>query len=493
MNRENPLSSRLSALLHMEDASQRKAAANIVRFFLFALVATLIARGSSGAIMAKADIAKPVRQQITETVSGAAAVVADGADGITVPAGLTVAELFVYGGQAVSAGDAMARFGQKELEDKLARERASLEEMNLKLLGLRRGDAHNGSALDAAARNLNRAAADLAEAWSALANLGTALEQARLQSEGAAAAWDAVKDDPACPDDEKTRAQAEAEESRKAYEALSQSYPRDYAGAVQAVQSAERMVEDAQAAKDKSGSDDEAARIQEADQAAQNAIDAKVLEMDIAEQNERIRKLQSIVDSGGVLNAERDARVTKAPEAGKTTDDGWLFETVNEDEGYIAEWTLSRTEAAKLAVGEECRVKTDGGDAYYQPTVSCAVAAIAAPDENDMVLVTLRLPAGDWEAGQTAEVETAAEGRTYDLCVPLSAIRSDSEGYFVLALEERKTVLGIENTARRIAVSVEASGKSMAAIGGLIGKDDAIITGSNKQIEAGDRFRVNVG
>lgn len=78
----------------------------------------------------------------------------------------------------------------------------------------------------------------------------------------------------------------------------------------------------------------------------------------------------------------------------------------------------------------------------------------------------------------------------YDCVLPLAAVRMDSKGYYCLAVEERDGVLGATDVAVRINLKLEAQGDNEAAVSGSIGEDTEIITESSRNVEEGDRVRV---
>ena len=128
---------------------------------------------------------------------------------------------------------------------------------------------------------------------------------------------------------------------------------------------------------------------------------------------------------------------------------------------------------------------------YYSPIVTGSVTGISSPDPDDKVTVTIRLPEAEWSRGQRVDIKVELSRDIYFFCVPLSAIRSDNSGYYLLTVEQSSTVLGVENVVVRIPVSISASDDSMAAVQGPVERTSGIIVGSNKSIRGGDRVRVD--
>lgn len=74
--------------------------------------------------------------------------------------------------------------------------------------------------------------------------------------------------------------------------------------------------------------------------------------------------------------------------------------------------------------------------------------------------------------------------------MPLSALHSSSEGYYVLVLREETTVLGLETIAEKVPVTLIAQDSQNAAVEGMLSDRDDIITQSNKPVQPGGKVRV---
>jgi len=127
---------------------------------------------------------------------------------------------------------------------------------------------------------------------------------------------------------------------------------------------------------------------------------------------------------------------------------------------------------------------------YYTPTVTGIISSIPQPDENGGVTLTIKLPQGNWSAGQRAEAQIVLTSGVYDYSVPIAAIRSDNEGYFLYSIAQKNTVLGLQNEVVRINVTITARDSDNAAVSGGLGRDSSVIVSSNKAVTSGDRVRV---
>ena len=78
----------------------------------------------------------------------------------------------------------------------------------------------------------------------------------------------------------------------------------------------------------------------------------------------------------------------------------------------------------------------------------------------------------------------------YDVIIPSSAIRSDTNGSFVLKIEAKNSPLGNRYIARRVAVEVLASDDSNSAVTADLSYGDYVITTSSAPVKSGDQVRL---
>jgi len=758
---------RITAAVREADPKQRKAAGNIFKFLAVLFVLTLIARGTSGATLAKVELSSPQRALIMEAVTGSAVVSSKNTVEITAPEGLTILEMLAGSGQSVNAGDAVARFDADEVAQKLARALAELDKSLIDLGKLERVDEADSSSIDSAQRSLRRARedyeatkaqgeADVQTAREALEEaLGvtgddvdiTSLENAIRSRQRAAEDYDSVKtqgeediaaalktleeakeasSDPADAtaldnakrslerakddytstkqqgeadvkaandalaaakknpgsyvdftavetasrnvqrarddrsavraqgnaevsaaqaaldedpgnellaqqladakkradenylaatrkvedaeaslrsaeeayyknsqqsadsrqaeidkaqssyDSAKTRAEDNLQSAQRKLEDAESSYlkaEQDYekstrqtAESKQAeidkaqtsydnacvkasdnLQSAQRKLEDADIALNKAENDYSKSEAQSSDKAVsdiekaqsalksavskaednllsaarkvedaensltkarqdydksvkqafdsevQNSASATILRFDIEKQESVVSELDKLMRNGCVLYSEIGGVVSSSMAEGAVTNQAPVLTFRDGAKGYEATMRISKTDAAKLTVGDECEVTTGGGSMYFTPTVMASVSAISAPDDNDTATVTLRLPERDWTEGQKVDAQVVISTGNYDQCVPVSALRSDNTGYYIFVVEQRNTVMGMQNIVVRENVSITASDDENASVRGALSRDSNVIVSSNKSVQSGDRVRLSDG
>ena len=96
---------------------------------------------------------------------------------------------------------------------------------------------------------------------------------------------------------------------------------------------------------------------------------------------------------------------------------------------------------------------------------------------------------GEVDPGTNLTLSIGQKSQSYDALVPRSAVRSDSNGDFVLVITAKSTPLGNRYMATRVDVKTLATDDTMAAVSGL-SNNDFVITNSSKPIETGMQVRI---
>lgn len=158
-----------------------------------------------------------------------------------------------------------------------------------------------------------------------------------------------------------------------------------------------------------------------------------------------------------------------------------------EGAGYTLSFSVTNEQAKRLSVGD----KADLVNAWRYDDVEVTLASIK-PDKSDpgqRKLLTFTVT-GDVTAGQTFNISVGQKSANYDLTVPNSAIREDTNGKFILIVETKSSPLGNRYVATRVDVEVLASDDTQSAISAGLNGYEYVITTSNKPVEAGKLVRL---
>ena len=199
--------------------------------------------------------------------------------------------------------------------------------------------------------------------------------------------------------------------------------------------------------------------------------------------------LQEILDNGGCLLAPAPGTVVRTLERGDKTkkeEDAVILSSA--DRGFVFEGKLDKDSARRFSAGDkgELHYKLDGST----QKADVEIHSISTPDESDQVLVTAVLPEGDYTSGMPAQLFLSRKSETYQNCLPLTALRSDSGGDHVFVLRKQSSVLGTEWVIARVDITVKERDSQTMYVEGALTYSDQVVINSNKIISEGDRVRI---
>jgi hypothetical protein len=145
-----------------------------------------------------------------------------------------------------------------------------------------------------------------------------------------------------------------------------------------------------------------------------------------------------------------------------------------------------------VQVGTYADVSTSWWGSY---DITARLAAIRVDTKNPRTnkLLVFELTGSDVESGNSITLSIGEKSQSYDMVVPKSAIRNDSNGNFVLMVEAKSSPLGNRYVAKRIDVTVVAQDDVNCAITGGITTSDCVITNSTAPVESGTQVRMAEG
>lgn len=216
----------------------------------------------------------------------------------------------------------------------------------------------------------------------------------------------------------------------------------------------------------------------------------------ITDAQEAVNKAQEEVDklTAGAMGTEITAPISglitsvNVKSGLETPSDGIVFTMQPEGKGYTMSFSVTNQQAQRLSVGDQAELV----NAWRYDDINVVLSSIK-PDPNNpgqSKLLTFDVSGESVVAGQTLSVSVGQKSANYDMTVPNSAIREDSNGKFILIVESKSSPIGTRYFATRVDVEVLASDDTRSAIsGGLYGYEYAITT-STKPVEAGKQVRL---
>jgi acetyl/propionyl-CoA carboxylase alpha subunit len=157
--------------------------------------------------------------------------------------------------------------------------------------------------------------------------------------------------------------------------------------------------------------------------------------------------------------------------------------------GFTTSFTVSNEQASRVSVGDPVEVQSGW---WWNNDIAATLTGIRPnannPGQSKDLIFTVT--GTDIQAGQQLSLTVGARSANYDLTVPNSAIREDSNSKFILIIETRITPISNRLYATRVDVEVIAEDDNSSAINApLYGWGEYVITTATKPVAAGQQVR----
>lgn len=195
--------------------------------------------------------------------------------------------------------------------------------------------------------------------------------------------------------------------------------------------------------------------------------------------------------TGGTITSEVNGIVkTINVTAGGNTDPATAIMSIEvPDRGYTVSISVTADQASKVTVGDSAQIQTGywGGSDLQGKLLGIR----NNPQDRQRRMLIFEVTGESVESGTSVSVSIGQRSQNYDLIVPNSAVRSDSNGSFVLLMMSKPSPLGTRYQAQRVDVQVVASDDVNSAVTGGIAAYDYVITNSTAPIEDGMYVRLS--
>ena len=250
------------------------------------------------------------------------------------------------------------------------------------------------------------------------------------------------------------------------------------------VETANRAVEDAE---DKLSDFDKSNLIKSENE----QINAKIAELDLEQledemeaKAEILEKLNQVLKVDGEVSADIDGMITALDIEPKTTISGSEKVAITPSNSVFI-GSFEKEYMEYVQEGDKISCQLTG----YKKAIEGEIIDIAYNSEGDRYNVTVKLPDEEFAPGITGQFTIEKSSEKYDNCIPLTALRNDNSGDYVLVMRETSTILGKEFKAYRVNVIVDKKDFQTAVINDVLGYDEEVIIGSNRNVMEGDRVR----
>lgn len=219
-------------------------------------------------------------------------------------------------------------------------------------------------------------------------------------------------------------------------------------------------------------------------------LDLSKTNKDIADKKEEIAKLKE-KSMGAAVTAPVAGTVTSLSYvAGETTKPEEAAAVIQvAGKGFTLSFSVTNEQAKKVQVGDTAELQ----NSWYYEDVQAILSAIKPDPESQgqKKLLVFDVTGTSIQAGQALNLSVGQRSSEYELVVPNSAIREDSNGKFILTVESKSSPLGNRYIATRVDVEVLASDDNNTAVSAGLYGYEYVITTSTKPVEAGKQVRLN--
>lgn len=219
-------------------------------------------------------------------------------------------------------------------------------------------------------------------------------------------------------------------------------------------------------------------------------IDIREKQREISEQEELIDKLRREGVASEIVSVVDGIVKTINVTSGAVTDPEAVLMVVEVvDRGYSVSFVVTAEQAARLTVGDNADV--DRGWWSWGETPSARLVSIRNDPQNPVLGRVLVFDvSGDIESGTQLNISIAQRSENYSNIVPNSAIRTDTNGDFVLMIMSQTSPLGNRYIATRFDVQILARDDVNTAVSGAFSEGGSVITTTSAPVEPGSQVRL---
>ena len=434
------------------------------------LLCTLVSRGIYASMLPQVTLEQPRRSSIAHRVSAEGNVRQGRELAQTVKAGIRVSEVLVVAGDSVTAGQPLFLLDQEHIRKLLEENEFAINKQRLDLATLQ----HN---VELAAEEKNREMIRAGEDY-LQAKEEAELILKRAQEDEEQAQQDLARIEEKMPEN------GEEDPEYEQWETM-------WRAQLDVVKEAERALEDARNNIETTQNESDR-NLEEALSQVMTDASMGTSRMELDALYEQRRQLQALLDTEGVVTAERDCVVTELfVSAGEYTPEGSAILFADAQAPFYFSVMLDAKQKKYVEPGMEAQVTLGNvGTAGKEVTLTVDYL-LESKTQPGTYQCMLTLPQGVGRIGQTGTFEVTVQSQIYNCCVPTEALHQDENAnWFVYAMEERPTMLGKEPVAARIGVKVLDQNERTAALeAGAVDENTQLIVATTKEFEQGDVVR----
>ncbi|WP_034453063.1 efflux RND transporter periplasmic adaptor subunit [Butyrivibrio sp. AE2032] len=210
----------------------------------------------------------------------------------------------------------------------------------------------------------------------------------------------------------------------------------------------------------------------------------------ITEQKEKIAKLEAESVGASVKSPVAGTVSSLGKVAGESTSADETIAVIQVDgKDMTTSFSVTNAQAQKLKVGDAAKPQNVW---QYGDDFKATLTGIKndKQDPGNKKVLTFKIESKDVTPGQNISLTIGERAVEYDLVVPNSAIKTDSNGKFILVVTSKSSPLGNRYKASRVEVTVKAQDDNNSAIAAAVEGDEYVVTTSTALVNPGDQVRL---
>ena len=177
--------------------------------------------------------------------------------------------------------------------------------------------------------------------------------------------------------------------------------------------------------------------------------------------------------------------------AGNNTDPATAVMTIEvPDRGYTVSMNVTNEQAQKVTIGDTAEISTGYWGSSGLSGKLVGIRNNTSAGQSGCKQLVFDVTGSDITSGTQVSVSIGQRSQNYDTIVPNSALRSDSNGSFVLVIVAKSSPLGNRFVATRVDVTELAKDDVNTAVSGGLSAYDMVLTTATKPVEDGMLVRL---
>lgn len=467
---------------------EKKLARTAAGFFALMIVLTFVSRAADSMTVPIVTTKSPRSASLEHDISLSGTVHPNKERAVVTDAGILIKDVPVREGQVVKAGDTLLILDQANLKEKITDISLELQKLQLQVGNTeekkQQSTADTEYSIEKAQNDLLRAEEDLDRV---IEEADSAIKRAREDLDDTLEKWANAGQD--------HLSEMQYGERDEDYEYEKENFVNPYETEYRAsrrtlqdmrnkkdtdILAAERVIEDKKQA------------VEDAKRKLDVPEEVSVIDIDIQQKNREIAKFSKYQNAGGVVTSQIDGVITEIKvKSGQRTTGETIISMAEEASGFRFEAEVDEEQMKYVTLGDEVKINFPGNK---EPTTA-KIDNIDVKTDDEGILksqIIIELPPEAGNIGLGGTIEISKKTDNYPMCIPINAVREDNAEKYVLVVEERESVLGVEMVAVRVPIQVLDKDSVNAAVEGMLYRDSKIIVSSEKQISEGDRVRLGV-